>query len=96
MSCDVADAQPVARRLARRKKRTARTATFPRDPGAVPSRLRRLLSDHMARTPYGWQHGTWSSTSEGRGAVETPRPGPEKLGAVREDPDLVGLLFRLI
>ena len=27
----------------------------------------------------------------GRGAVETPRPGPEKLGAVkrREDPDLV-------
>eukprot|EP00964_Phaeocystis_antarctica_P069480 scaffold42233_cov77-Phaeocystis_antarctica.AAC.1 len=35
----------------------------------------------MARTPYGWQHGTWGSTSEGRGAVETSRPGPEKLGA---------------
>eukprot|EP00964_Phaeocystis_antarctica_P015012 scaffold8287_cov28-Phaeocystis_antarctica.AAC.1 len=34
-----------------------------------------------ARTPYGWQHGTWSSSSEGRGAVETPRPGREKLGA---------------
>ena len=28
--------------------------------------------------------------------METPRPGPEKLGAVREDPDLIGLLFRLI
>eukprot|EP00964_Phaeocystis_antarctica_P094360 scaffold61115_cov62-Phaeocystis_antarctica.AAC.2 len=35
----------------------------------------------MARTPYGWQHDTWSSSSEGQGAVETPRPGPEKLGA---------------
>eukprot|EP00964_Phaeocystis_antarctica_P123216 scaffold86870_cov48-Phaeocystis_antarctica.AAC.1 len=50
----------------------------------------------MARTPYGWQHGTWSSTSEGRGAVETSRPGPEKLGAVRQDPDLIGLLFGFI
>ena len=94
-ACVPAAVPPVGHQP-RRRKRTARTATFPRDPGAVPSRLRRLLSDHMARTPYGWQHGTWSSTSEGQGAVETPRPGPEKLGAVREDPDLIGLLFRLI
>ena len=28
--------------------------------------------------------------------METPRPGPEKLGAVRTDPDLIGLLFTLI
>eukprot|EP00964_Phaeocystis_antarctica_P025235 scaffold14168_cov64-Phaeocystis_antarctica.AAC.1 len=48
--------------------------------GPVPSRPRRLLTDHMARPPYRWQHGTWSSSSEGQGAVETPRPGPEKLG----------------
>ena len=30
------------------------------------------------------------------GRVETPRPGPEKLGSVRTDPDLIGLLFTLI
>ena len=36
----------AVRFLPRRRKRTARTATFPRDPGAVPNRLRRLLSDH--------------------------------------------------
>ena len=29
-------------------------------------------------------------------AVETPRPGPEKLGAVRTDRDLIGLLLTLI
>ena len=28
--------------------------------------------------------------------METPRPGLEKLGAVRTDPDLIGLLFTLI
>ena len=28
-------------------------------------------------------------SSEGQGAVETPRPGPEKLGAVREECELV-------
>ena len=28
--------------------------------------------------------------------METPRPGPEKLGAVRTDRDLIGLLFTLI
>ena len=33
------------------RKRTARPATIPRDPGPVPIRLRRLFSDHMARTP---------------------------------------------
>ena len=32
----------------------------------------------------------------GPGRVETPRPGLEKLGAVRTDPDLIGLLFTLI
>ena len=37
------------------------------------------------------------ASSEGRGAVETPRgQGGEKLGAVRQDPDLIGLLNRLI
>jgi len=89
-------AVPPVSLIPRARKRTARPASIPRDPGPVPSRPRRLLTDHMARTPYGWQHGTWSSSSEGQGAVETPRPGPEKLGAVREDPDLIGLLFRLI
>ena len=28
--------------------------------------------------------------------METPRPGLEKPGAVRTDPDLIGLLFTLI
>ena len=28
--------------------------------------------------------------------METPRPGPEKLGAVRTDRDLIGLLLTLI
>ena len=28
--------------------------------------------------------------------METPRPRLEKLGAVRTDPDLIGLLFTLI
>ena len=28
--------------------------------------------------------------------METPRPGPEKLGSVRTDRDLIGLLFTLI
>ena len=28
--------------------------------------------------------------------METPRPGPEKLGAVRIDRDLIGLLLTLI
>ena len=32
----------------------------------------------------------------GPGRVETPRPGLEKLGAVRTDPDRIGLLFTLI
>ena len=32
----------------------------------------------------------------GPGRVETPRPGPEKLGAVRTDRDLIGLLLTLI
>ena len=32
----------------------------------------------------------------GPGRVETPRPGLEKLGAVRTDRDLIGLLFTLI
>ena len=35
------------------RKRTARPATFPLDPRTAPPRIWRLLSDHMARTPYG-------------------------------------------
>ena len=31
----------------------------------------------------------------GPGRVETPRPGPEKLGAVRTDRELIGLLLIL-
>ena len=34
-------------------KRTARPVTFPLDPRTAPPRIWRLLSDHMARTPYG-------------------------------------------
>ena len=34
-------------------ERTARPATFPLDPRTTPPRIWRLLSDHMARTPYG-------------------------------------------
>ena len=34
-------------------------------------------------TPYGWQHGTWSSSSEGWGAMKTSQPALEKLGAAR-------------
>ena len=32
----------------------------------------------------------------GPGRVETPQPGLEKLGAVRTDRDLIGLLLKLI
>ena len=39
--------------MSRARKRTARPATFPLDPRTAPPRIWRLLSDHMARTPYG-------------------------------------------
>ena len=39
--------------MSRARKRTARPATFPLDPRTIPPRIWRLLSDHMARTPYG-------------------------------------------
>ena len=45
----------------------------------------------------GWH--LWSSSASGRpldgGAMRIPRPAAEKLGAVRQDPDLDGLLFGL-
>ena len=58
------------------RKRDPKTATFSRDPGPVPSRTRRLLSDPLARTSYGWQHGTWSSSPDGQAA----RQGAMKTG----------------
>eukprot|EP00964_Phaeocystis_antarctica_P031785 scaffold17971_cov43-Phaeocystis_antarctica.AAC.1 len=61
------------------RKRDPKTATFSRDPGPVPSRTRRLLSDPLARTSYGRQDGTWSSSPDGQGAMKTSRPVDARL-----------------
>jgi hypothetical protein len=83
----------VPRRLA---KRTARPATFPTGPQDSPAA-------HMAASlrPHGLHPirvAAWhlELLFGGPGRVETPRPGPEKLGAVRTDRDLIGLLLTLI
>ena len=72
---------------------------LPKGPKGGPKpRLRWLLSDHTWLAHH-IRVAAWHVEllfGGGRGAVETPRPGPEKLGAVRQDPDLIGLLFRLI
>eukprot|EP00964_Phaeocystis_antarctica_P114680 scaffold78627_cov60-Phaeocystis_antarctica.AAC.3 len=56
-----------------------RTAIFSGDPGPVPNRTRRLLSDPLARTSYGWQDGTWSSSPDGQSAMKTSRPVDARL-----------------
>ena len=83
----------MPRRLA---KRTARPATFPTGPQDGPAA-------HMAASlrPHGLHPirvAAWhlELLFGGPGRVETPRPGPEKLGAVRTDRDLIGLLLTLI
>ena len=38
----------------------------------------------------------WSSSSAARGVMRTSRPVADKLGAVRQDPDIHSLLFILI
>jgi hypothetical protein len=57
-------------------------------PPLTPPRIWRLLSDPLARTPYGQQHGTCETPLRKRneGAMRIPRPAVEKLGAFREDP----------
>ena len=71
-------------------------ATFSMDHRTNPPRIWRLLSDPLARTPYGEQPGTWCSSPAAKGVMRTSRPVAEKLGTVRQDPDLHGLLFTLI
>ena len=84
------------RRLPGRQTRTVRTATFSRDPMTAPTRIWRLPKVPLALTPYASQLSHWSFSPAAMGAMRTSRPAAEKLGAVRQDPDLDDLLFRLI
>ena len=73
-----------------------RTATFSRDPMTAPTRIWRLPKVPLALTPYVSQLCHWSFSPAAMGAMRTSRPAAEKLGAVRQDPDLDDLLVRLI
>ena len=62
----------------------------------APTRIWRLPKVPLALTPYASQLSHWSFSPAAMGAMRTSRPAAEKLGAVRQDPDLDDLLFRLI
>ena len=55
---------------------------------AGPNRMRRLLSDPLARTSYGWQDGTWSLPWAAKCSMKTSRPVDARLLADGEDPGL--------
>ena len=57
LTASLGGCQRLARWRQGRKLKTAASSGYPR---RCPPRTRRLLSDPLARTSYGWQDGTWS------------------------------------
>jgi len=78
--------EPLYGVATRRRLKTIEAGWLARSGEAMCAR--RVLSDPLARTSYGWQDGTWSLPWAAKCSMKTSRPVDARLLADGEDPGL--------